>query len=93
MGPVSAFLSLSLPDSGNAAPQVHEAQTSKHDMIIGTAILTLRKVGFTILGRRLLLSHSLPYRLPIQATEGQLHHPNLPPQHQLQWLHLLRHPP
>merc|ERR1712093_110572 len=50
-------------------------------------------VGLTILWRCLLPRHPLPYRLPIQATQGQLHHQNLPPKYQLQRFHLLRHPP
>lgn len=50
-----------------------------------------------ILGRvalrwRCLLSyHSFPYRLPIQAAEGELHHEDLPPEHQLKWQYLPRH--
>lgn len=30
--------------------------------------------GFTVRGRRVLSLHHVPDRLPIQATEGQLHH-------------------
>ena len=56
-------------------------------------MLTLTAVRLTILRRRLLLSHPLPYRLPIQAPEGQLHDENLPPQHQLQRFHLFRYSP
>lgn len=47
---------------------------------------------FTIFGRRLLPRNPLPNRLPFQAPEGQLHHPHLPPQYQLQRQHLLGHP-
>jgi hypothetical protein len=43
----------------------------------------------TILGRRLLPSDPLPDRLSLQAPESQLHHPHLPPQHQLKRQHLL----
>jgi hypothetical protein len=46
---------------------------------------------FTILRRRLLPSDPLPDRLPLQAPEGQLHHPHLPPKHQFQRQHLLGH--
>lgn len=45
----------------------------------------------TILRRRLLPRDPLPNRLPIQATEGQLHHSHLPPEHQQQRQHLLGH--
>jgi hypothetical protein len=45
----------------------------------------------TILGRRILPRNPLPDRLPIQATQGQLHHPHLPPEHQLQRKHLPRY--
>ena len=38
----------------------------------------------TILWRCILPSDPLPYRLPLQAAKGQLHHPHLPPEHQLQ---------
>lgn len=38
----------------------------------------------SIFRRSLLPSHPLSHRLPFQATEGQLHHPHLPSQHQLQ---------
>lgn len=44
-----------------------------------------RNVGRQSIFRRSLLpSHPLSHRLPFQATEGQLHHPHLPSQHQLQ---------
>ena len=46
-----------------------------------------------ILGRCLLSSHSFPYRLSVQASQGELHHSHLPPEHQLERQHLLRHPP
>ncbi|KAL3419719.1 ubiquitin-conjugating enzyme [Phlyctema vagabunda] len=45
----------------------------------------------TILWRGLLSCDPLPYRLSIQATEGQLHYPHLSPKHQLQRKHLSRH--
>jgi ubiquitin-protein ligase len=45
----------------------------------------------TILGRCLFPSDPFPDRLSVQAPEGQLHYPHLPPQHQLQWQHLLGH--
>ena len=43
-------------------------------------------------GRCVLPDHPLSHRLPLQAAKGSLHHPNLSPQHQLKWIHLLRHP-
>lgn len=49
--------------------------------------------GIAICWGRLLPHHPLPYRLPLQASQGQLHHQNLPPQHQLQRQHLPRHSP
>ena len=36
--------------------------------------------------------HPVPDRLPLQAAQGELHHKVLPPQHQLERLHLSRHP-
>lgn len=42
----------------------------------------------TIFRRCLLPSDPFPNRLPLQAPKGQLHHPHLPPQHQLQRQHL-----
>ncbi len=45
----------------------------------------------TIFRRCLLPSDPLPNRLPLQAPEGQLHHPHLPPQYQLQRQHLFGH--
>lgn len=45
----------------------------------------------TIPRRRLLSRHTLPHRLPIQASQGQLHYPCLPPEHQQQRQHLSRH--
>ncbi len=53
-----------------------------------TACLTGR---VPILRRRLLPGDPLPDRLPLQATQGQLHHADLSPQHQLQRQHLPRH--
>jgi hypothetical protein len=66
MGPVSVIVSRfsSLPDSGNAALGFMRLNL-KHEMIFAIAILTLNTVGLAILGGRLLLSHSLPYGLPI----------------------------
>jgi len=46
---------------------------------------------FPVSRRRFLPGHSLPHRLPLQAPEGQLHHPHLPPQYQFQRQHLFRH--
>ncbi len=43
-------------------------------------------------GRSLLPHHPLPHRLPVQAAQGGIHHSHLPPKHQLQRVHLLRHP-
>lgn len=56
-------------------------------------MLTSMVVGLTILWRCLLPCDPLPYRLPLQATKGQLHHSDLSPQHQLQRFHLFRYPP
>lgn len=39
--------------------------------------------------RRFLLGHSLSRRLPLQATQGPLHHSYLSLQHQLEWRYLL----
>jgi hypothetical protein len=92
MGPVSTILSLPPePNAGNPVIRFDEAKPPKFDM--ARTRLTLNSVGLAILRRCLLPSHPLPYRLPIQATEGQLHHSNLSPKHQLQRLHLFRHPP
>ena len=46
---------------------------------------------FSVPGRRLFPFHPLSHRLPIQASQGQLHHPHLPPEYQLQRLNLLGH--
>lgn len=45
-----------------------------------------------ILRRCLLPHHQLPYRLPVQAPQGSLHHPHLSPQHQLERQHLFGYP-
>lgn len=42
-------------------------------------------------GRRLFPRHSLPYRLSLQAAQGQLHNSHLPSKHQLQRQHLPGH--
>lgn len=41
--------------------------------------------------RSLLPLHQLPYRLPLQATQSQLHDQDLPPEHQLEREHLPGH--
>ena len=46
----------------------------------------------SVSGRGLLPHHPLPHRLPLQAPQGRLHHQDLPPQHQLQRVHLSRYP-
>ena len=48
-------------------------------------------VRLTILWRCFLPRNPFPYRLPIQAAEGQLHNPHLPPEYQLQRQHLSRY--
>merc|ERR1711939_622026 len=35
--------------------------------------------------------HHFPKRLPVQAAQGPVHHQVLPPQHQLERIHLPRH--
>ena len=47
--------------------------------------------GQSLPGRGLLPHHPLPHRLPLQAAQGRIHHPHLPPQHQLQRVNLPRH--
>lgn len=54
--------------------------------------LTLFPERVPLLRRCLLPCHPLPDRLPLQASQGQLHHSHLSPQHQLQRQHLLRYP-
>jgi hypothetical protein len=97
MGPVSVTLSnlnLHLHRTSTAAEQLSQGSTAemprsknKHLMLI------IVKGRLTILWRSIFPSHPLPYRLPIQATEGQLHHPNLPPKYQLERFHLFRYSP
>ena len=54
--------------------------------------LIVRPPGrISILGWCLLLSDTFPDRLSLQATQGQLHYPHLPPQHQLKREHLPGH--
>lgn len=90
MGPVSAILSfLPMPDLPLSEPIRLRGLAGS----LAWTGLTVAIVGFAIRRRCLLPRHPLPYRLPIQASQGQLHHPHLPPQHQLQRLHLLRHSP
>ena len=48
--------------------------------------------GIAICRGRFLPHHPLPYRLPLQAPQGQLHDQDLSPQHQLERKHLLGHP-
>jgi hypothetical protein len=47
---------------------------------------------FTVCGWRFLPFDHLPYGLPLQATESQLHDEDLPPQHQRQRVHLSGYP-
>jgi hypothetical protein len=47
---------------------------------------------FFATGRRVLPHDPLSHRLPVQASKGGIHDSHLPSQHQLKWIHLLRHP-
>ena len=49
-----------------------------------------RSAGLDLRGRGLLLEDQLSEGVPVQAPEADVHHENLPPEHQLgQWEHLL----
>lgn len=67
-----------------------------HPPLIGTltrVTLLPRSLGrLTIRGRRVLPIDHVPHRLPLQATQGQLHNEDLPPQHQRERLDLSRYP-
>ena len=82
MGPVRASPHLSrLATCEAPATTPHQAMMT----------LTSATERLTVLRRRLLPRDPLPHRLPLQAPEGQLHHPHLPPKHQLERQHLLGH--
>jgi hypothetical protein len=59
-----------------AAPYLRDPATALHQAAMTLTSATGR---LTVLGRRLLPRDPLPDRLPLQAAEGQLHHPHLPP--------------
>ena len=51
------------------------------------------KLGwFSVCWRRFFPVHHVPYGLPIQAPQSQLHDQDLPSQHQCQWFYLSWHP-
>jgi hypothetical protein len=86
---------ITLPSSNGFLPHLHGLMIRRTNTFCHTVSLASNDNGprrLSVPRRRLLPGHSLPYRLPVQATEGELHDSNLPPQHQLQRQHLSRHP-